>query len=90
MHNGRKSRSRSGWEHGLSVEAPERDADQRGADESRARGRECQAEADRRRPVIGQGHAAGRALKALRPRRNRELLILRIDRTLYLSRGGQV
>ena len=34
-----------------------------------------QAEADRRRPVVGQGHAAGRALKkALRPGRKRELV----------------
>ena len=40
-----------------------------------ARGRERQAEADRRRPVLGQGHASGCALKkALRPGRKRELV----------------
>lgn len=40
-----------------------------------ARRRECQAEADCRRPVIGQGHAPGRAVKkALRPARKHKLV----------------
>jgi hypothetical protein len=40
-----------------------------------ARGREQQAETDCRRPVFGQGHASGCALKkALRPGRKRELV----------------
>src|SRR4051812_36586474 len=40
-----------------------------------ARGREKQAEAGRCRPVVGQGHASGCALKkALRPGRKRELV----------------
>lgn len=33
---------------------------------SPTRGRECQAEADRRRPVVGQGHASERPIKKAR------------------------
>ena len=52
-----------------------RSAADRDAAAEAARGRERQAEADRRRPVAGQGDAAGRhAPKTLRPVRKRKLV----------------